>query len=219
MKRFLSVLLFLGVICTGTAAPLARDLGEDLAYLRVAGLPSDLPADFSRPACVLDLRYAQADAASVPALVAWMKSRAAAQQVMFVLVNHTTAHAVVEVLAHHAVLPGLLTLGPKLDDYTPDITVPVDPDEEQRAYAALPDTAEIATLLDPAPDKVRHDEAAIEKAMNAGDASETAPATAITPETLIDPEPDTPAPPVDRSLQRAVHIHRGWLALHRSTGG
>lgn len=215
MKRFLTGLLFLGVICTGTAAPLTRDLGEGLVYLRAA----DLPADFSQPACVLDLRYAQTDAASVPALVAWMKSRSAAQQVMFVLVNHATAHAVVDALAHHAVLPGLLTLGPKLDDYTPDIIVPVDTAEEQRAYAALPDTADISTLLEPAPAKVRHDEAAIEKAMNAGDVPEPASEPAIAPETLIDPEPDTPAPPVDRTLQRAVHIHRGWLALPRSTGG
>jgi hypothetical protein len=167
---------------------------------------------------VLDLRYATADVTSAPTLASWLKSRSAAQQVLLVLVNQATARAALDVLAHHAVLPGLLTLGPKRADYTPDIIVPVNPDEEQRAYDALPETADVATLLDPAPAKIRHDEAAIEKAMHAGDVTETAPDLEITPETPIDPESDAPAPPVDRTLQRAVHIHRGWLALSRPPG-
>lgn len=217
MKPFLRVLLFLGLIVSLHAAAPVRDLGEGLVYIRAAHLPADLPAGFTVPAGVLDLRYASADPASAQALSAWLRSRSAAPALTFVLVNSATARVALDVLAHHAVLPGLLTLGPNPADYTPDINVPVDPDEEQRAYAALPETADIATLLDPAPPKIRHDEAAIEKAMgNAGGASDPMPGLEITPETPTDPATATPAPPVDRTLQRAVHIHRGWLALRGS---
>jgi hypothetical protein len=191
-----------------SAAPFTRDLGAGLTYLRASALPADLPGDFNAPACVLDLRYGTAGSDAAPALATWLRSRSAAQGLVLVLLNAATPPAVRAEITRQTKLPGLLTLGPQLPDFASDITVATDPAEEQRAYHALPDTADLAILLDPAPPKVRHDEAAIEQAMNATDPIE--PETGIV-ETA--PAANAPPPPVDRALLRAVQIHRGWLAL------
>lgn len=207
MKRFVIGLLFLGVGGFGSAAPLSRDLGAGLTYLRASALPADLPADFKGPACVLDLRYGAAGADAAPALAAWLRSRSAAHGLVLVLLNSATPPAVRAEITRQTKLPGLLTLGPQLPDFASDITVATDPTEEERAYHALPETADLATLLDPAPPKVRHDEAAIEQAMNTNDAIEPATETVETAPAAVTP------PPVDRALLRAVQIHRGWLVL------
>ena len=53
------LLCLVGFAWSAHAAPLVRDLGDDLTYLRIAKLPEDLPTTNLMRPCVLDLRYAK----------------------------------------------------------------------------------------------------------------------------------------------------------------
>src|SRR5688572_1211649 len=75
-----------------SAAALTRDLSRGLLYHRIVSLPSDLPSSVAtrKQPCVLDLRYAQGDAAAAAGLQAWLKFYASPRTPVFILVNAET---------------------------------------------------------------------------------------------------------------------------------
>ena len=76
-------------------------------------------------------------------------------------------------------------------------------EEERRAYDALEQGVAIDTLLSDNPNQVRNDEASLSKDRVAEAAAESADATKRV------------TPPLDATLQRAVHLHRALVALKR----
>src|SRR5262245_34751309 len=91
--------LFAAIATAPAASPAAnaaegreRDLGMGLAYYRIHQLPADLPAsEGSRPpACVVDLRYARADAAGAKAFQGWLAVRVSQHSPVLVLANSDT---------------------------------------------------------------------------------------------------------------------------------
>ena len=205
------------------AAPLARDLGQGLAYHRVETLPGDLPAADSTPQqpFVLDLRYAHGDAAAGTALDAWLKFHASARTPVFLLVNADTASAVLAPLAARVPSAGLIVIGTASSVLAPDLALKISPAEERRAYDALAAGAPVESLLRDSPDKARNDEARLAKD-HRGQPDAALPAS-------DDPLDDPPAPPaaekpakpaappplLDVALQRAVHLHRSLKALKK----
>ena len=220
MRRLAALLLLALVAAAAPAAParrLDRDLGQGLAYARIRSVPADLPpAPTKLGAIVLDLRYAGADVSGPGALGSWLQVRATRHTPVFVLVNADTAPALLDYLANSPSLPGLVTLGPDIDHYEPDVPLSVDPAAERAAYDALDRGATLASLLTDQPDKPRHDEAVIAR-------EHSTPTTGVDDNDSLpgDDEEDAaaapPAPPplIDGTLQRAVHLHRALLALKR----
>jgi hypothetical protein len=192
-----------------TAAPITHDLGQGLTYVHVASLPADLPGQKDLRACVLDLRYTQGDATAAAALAAWLKFHASARTPVFVLANADTAAPLLEILNPAQLPAGTLTIGRMGNSFTPDIAVHTDADLERRACDALARGTLPASLLQENSGKTRYDEAAIVRQL-AGD--ESPDGTARPPQT---DSADKPAPPplIDRTLQRAVHVHHGLAAL------
>lgn len=207
--RLFALLAILAGVARATV--LERDLGHGLVYLRATALPSDLALEPKAPACVLDLRYATAADDVTPALNAWLNLHTSGSHLVMVLVNGGTAHRVLQALASQSERSGLLTLGPSLPDYQPDIAVPSDATEERQAYDAFARDQDPDKLLSPPSDKTRYDEAAMVKAMHDG---EPLPDAEPVPDLEdIKKEPAAPPPLVDHALQRAVQIYRGWQVL------
>ncbi len=198
-----------------------RDLGQGLAYLRVHALPADLPATPAKPgALVLDLRYARGDAAAAAALGAWLQFRTTRHAPIFLLVNAATAPALLDYLETHPAFPGLVTLGTASSRFVPDLTLTITAGAERAAYDALAAGQPLASLLADLPDKPRHDEAAVAQEHAAPPADEDAadgdPADSSEPAPAVSaPAPTVPPRAIDRTLQRAVHLHRALLALGR----
>jgi hypothetical protein len=218
LYAFITVLLLL---LTGPirAAPLQKDLGEGLAYFRVHELPQDLPAASVKPgAIVLDLRFATAHEDAGTALDAWLSFRATAPTPVFVLLDAQTAEHFASVLAAHQSNPGFLTLGESTEEFTPDVEIDASPDEEKKAYDALEKGASVSSLTTENADKPRNDEAALMHA-RANPAEEPSDSDlADVEQPRIDktkPALPVPEPVIDRTLQRAIHVHRGLLALKR----
>ena len=210
-RRCLVVLSFgLLAACAG-AAPLERDLGQGLGYVRLKQLPADLPAAESgrAKACVLDARYSAADADAATAFAAWLKFRATPRAPVFVLVNADTAPALQAGLKAHDPAGGVVIIGVASSRLNPDSTVVITPEEERRAYDALADGATIEALLADNPGKVRSDEASLAK----GQPNDLPPVPAELPGDA--PPAKRSGPPVDAALQRAVHLHRALLALKK----
>lgn len=215
---FLSV--FLLPVLPLHAAPLARDLGEGLAYHRAAVLPADLPTEESarKQPCVLDLRYAEGDAAAGTVLLAWLKFHAAVRTPVFLLINADTSPALLAPVAARAPFAGLIVIGSASPALTPDLELKIASVEERRAYGALAAGTPVELLLNDTPEKIRNDEARLAQDHHgspdptltpADDLVETAPAT------------EKPAPPkasaplIDSALQRAVQLHRSLKALKK----
>ena len=223
----LALALFLSVAApTAHAAPLTRDLGQDLAYHRVATLPADLPvidAGHKQP-CVLDLRYARGDASAGTALDAWLKFNATSRAPVFLLINADTAPAVLTPLAARLPAPGLIVIGTAATVLKPDLALKIVPAEERRAYEALAAGATVESLTNDSPGKVRNDEARLAKD-HRGQADPATfarpdddPPDDFTPE--LPPgeksaKPAAPPPLIDLALQRAVHLHRSLKALKK----
>lgn len=184
------------------ATTLEHDLGRGLVYMRVTQVPEDLPARSHAPAIVLDLRYASGDD-----IGAWLTAYAAPQTPIFVLANTTTQKALRQSAQNVA---GSMIIGIAGEGFTPDIALEITDEEEKRAYEALTLTEDINTLLYPANDKERYDEAAIVEVRV--EALET------TDSPQSDLESDAPSPEtlIDQAILRAVQIHRGWLVLRSS---
>ena len=106
-------------------------------------------------------------------------------------------------------IAGLVIIGASAPGFSPDISLPITPADDQRAYDAVERGIPASSLLDDAPDKPRNDEARLAREHLAdgqlGDGSaDAAAADAHKPRPLIDPV-----------LLRAVQLHRGLIALRR----
>lgn len=207
VAAFLLLLALPGLLRAG--APVVRELGGDLAYFRATTLPAELPAGRNPRACVLDLRYATGDAAAAAALAAWLQFHASARTPVFILANAATATPLLGVLTPGRLPTGTLTLGVPGPGFAPDLAVNTAADVERRAFDALAQGTPPATLLQENAGKARYDEAAMVREMAAGlRPADTEPVPEITGEAVV-----TPVPLIDRTLQRAVHVHRGLAAL------
>jgi hypothetical protein len=218
MKKFILSLLL--ILATGLAAApadrLERDLGHGLAYFRLHTLPADLPlATARRGAAILDLRYTRIEPGATAALGAWLKSHSSTATPVFVLLNAETDPAVLGYFTSHDPVAGLVTLGPARSGFVPDITLKISPAAERAAYDALEHGTLVETLLTDPANKPRHDEASIaqERAAAADDAAGPDTDLADSGESAT-PAP-VPAPVIDYTLLRAVHLHRALLALRK----
>ncbi len=207
--KFFPAAAFVFAVTVAQAAPLQRDIGENLVYFRAHGLPADLPsADATRRrACILDLRYAQGDEQAAVALAAWLKFHASAHTPVFVLANAETSRDLLATIADHDTMAGVLTIGLTSHAFKPDVAVPGTPANERRAYDALEHGTPLAALLTDNPDKARNDEASLAKDRPAE--------SAAADETIDAAKNHSPAPPIDATLQRAVHLHRALIALRK----
>jgi hypothetical protein len=200
--------------------PLERDLGRGLVYYRALNLPGDLPAAVpDKQARILDLRFAQGEAAANSALIAWLKLHATPRTPVFILANAKTKPALLARLAGHDPAAGILVVGPQAPDFLADIAVKVSDDEDRRAYDAFA-TASISSLLIDQPNKPRNDEARLTKEhLSDGALTSETPGDTDPPasDATASAAPPKPAPPVivDVVLQRAVHLHRALLALKK----
>jgi hypothetical protein len=198
------------------AAPVNRELGDGLLYFRAEIVPRDLPpADVKAGPLILDLRYALADTDASTALNTWLKLRATPATPVFLLVNPDTAPGLRDLLMNGPLRDSVITLGRATEDLKPDIEIETSSDDERRAYDGLEQTSSIESLLVENADKPRVDEASIMRARDeAGDELFDAdPLDRISPtETKSETKS---APPTDRALQRAVHLHRALRALKR----
>ena len=205
LTKTCSMLFIVAVAVTGVAAPVEYELGHGLLYIRVHRVPEDLPPKPSVrvPPCVVDVRYVNADVEGAKAFSGWLKQRATPRSPVFVLANTETSRPLLDVVAGHERGTGIVVVGIERGDFHPDIAVKGTPENERRAYDALEQGTAINTLLTDNPDKVRNDEASLSKdrlAEASADASTTAKKT---------------APPIDVTLQRAVHLHRALVALRK----
>lgn len=193
---------------TLSAAPLEHDVGSGLVYFRVHHLPADLPPNPAGrvPPCIIDVRYVNADADAGAAFMAWVKFRATPRSPVFILANADTSSAVLKPLAVHERGTGIVVVGVQRGAFHPDVAVRGSAEEERRAYDALDAGASITSLVVDNPNKVRNDEASLSKDRLA-EASADAADDAISGK--------RPPPPVDVTLQRAVHLHRALVALKK----
>lgn len=200
--------LFLLVVVVGRAAPLERELGSGLTYYRLHELPADLPANSTgrMGACIVDLRYVEADGDAATAFAAWLKFRASPHAPVFVLANAETSGPLRKALGQHEPGAGVVVVGIPSRQFHPDIEVKGTEKNERRSFDALAEGVATSVLLTDNPDKVRNDEASLSKdrlAEASADSAEDALAGKRTP------------PPVDVTLQRAVHLHRALVALKK----
>ncbi len=196
--------LVLAALAPAAPAPAPGSLGEGLSYCRVHELPRDMPAPARPGPCVLDLRFAAADAAGAAALNAWVARNASPHSPVFILENAKTSAPLVAAFPGRGPA-GQVVLAPASARLSPDIAVDVAPEADEGAYQALEKGAALESLLADFPDKPRVDEAYLEKEhLSDADAPEVASDKDL-----------PPRPRVDLLLQRAVQIHRGLLALKR----
>jgi hypothetical protein len=213
MKTACLLALAASLALASAAAPLERDLGQGLAYVRVHTLPADLAA---LPAAghplVLDLRYVQGGPAEAAGLYAWLRQHAGPHFPVFLLANDATSAALLAPLNSPEAVNGLVILGAAAHGFDPDIALEVAPEAERQAYDALEKGAAIDSLVIAKDDKPRNDEATLAKARQA-DADAADEDNAPKPEEK--PKPASPPQIIDPVLQRAVQLDRSLLALKR----
>ncbi|MFM7751177.1 MAG: hypothetical protein ACKPB0_12280 [Opitutaceae bacterium] len=208
MTRRLAILataLALAALATGAwAAPLTRDLGDGLTYVRVRELPADLPGGAAAPgqALIVDLRYLAAGRDAAAALLAWAEFRASVRSPLFLLANRETGAELNAALRRVARGKGCVVIGVPGPGFEPQLAAKSEPAAEREAYAALERGEPVMSLLTENPGKVRLDEASLS---HPPAEEEDAPAA----------EAAKPAPPIDAALQRAFHLHRSLRALRR----
>lgn len=186
----------------GTATPNQRELGHGLEYYRIHQLPADLPTmQVPRP-CVVDVRYVPADARAATAFLAWLSFHAAPRAPIFVLANAGTGEALLAALGVGDPRLPFIVVGPAAGNFHPDLAVRASADDERRAYDAFEQGVALAKLLTDNPHKVRHDEASLSPDRPAAAGRSVA-------------APDGPPPPIDATLQRAVHVYGALRALKR----
>ena len=207
LGRPMGVLMALAVLgVVGQAAPLERDLGEGLGYVRLQELPADLiQSDASHVIpSVVDVRYLLADTASASAFANWLDIRARSRAPVFVLANEATSPEVLQLLSRRPAGSGVVVVGTQAQQFEPDFMVLTTRENERRAYEALAEGASLVSLLTDNPGKVRHDEASLSR-----DRPEEASAEPVVNATAAQ------RPPLDVTLQRAVHLHRALMALRK----
>jgi hypothetical protein len=218
MKRLVTaVCLLFSILCLPSPGAELTDLGQGLGYLRIHSLAADdvvLRKSVSTPAAlVLDLRYVTADAASTDALKTIVVSRPPGAQ-LFVLVSPATPPAVAAALA---AFPALV-LGAPGSVPAPKVIVQTDAAADRRAFDALESGTELSKLITGRIEKDRFDEATLVQEFKSGnhDAEPPASPDPTAPKAGVTPAKESPpAAPVDRVLQRAVHLHRALQALKR----
>lgn len=192
-----------------SGAPVEREVGNGLVYVRVRTLPADLPAKTNgRVApCIIDLRYVETDGEGATAFGAWLKSRATRRTPVFVIANADTARPLLKELTMQERGAGMVVVGVPRGAFKPDVAVSTSAEDERRAYDALEQGAAIGTLLADNPNKVRNDEASL---------APDRPALPARPsDEPVESEAKQSSPPIDAALQRAVHLHRALVALKR----
>jgi hypothetical protein len=200
------------------SAPLERDLGMGLAYVRVHVLPGDLPGSAAvgpRP-CVLDVRYVSGGDAEAGALLGWLKHHASIHTPVFLLANRDTSPALLAPLNSADAVTGLVIVGASAAGFTPDLALPVSSADERRAYDAMEQGASVESLITDHVLKSRNDEATLAKARLSDTGADDSEAPA-TPAAATDAAAAAASPPrvIDPVLQRAVQLHRSLLALKR----
>lgn len=209
------VLAFAALAGALHGAALERDLGSGLRYFRAASLPADLPGAAAKVGpLVLDLRFSQTAEGGSSALEAWVRFRATARTPVLVLVNPGTPAELTGVLAALKAQPGVLTVGSPTPTFTPDLALSVPLADDRRAYDALVhESGSVHALITERAGKPRIDEASIMRERG----NPPPPQLPPDPLTAARPPEAQPAPPpiVDRTLQRAVHVHRALIALQR----
>ena len=216
VSPFLLLVLALATPHGANAAPLERDLGRGLAYLRVTQLPADLPAKVAEPhrALVLDLRFVSADATAVKAFEAWLGFHASASSPLTILLNAGTSPLLLHAFLTPSLPSGVVTIGPASNEFKADIPVAVSPQADRLAYDALAKGTPIEDLVARKLDKPRRDEAELARQHNNGNTDEEDEAPSPKPAATPAP-PAVEAPVTDLILVRAVQLHQALLALRR----
>jgi len=211
MKRL--IILF-SVLCLLSSGTELTDLGQGLSYLRLHSV-ADSEAALRKAvpgagALVLDLRYATANEASAAALQSALAARPA-NVPLFILVSPATPPALGPVISGSPAL----TLGAKGSLPAPKVVVQIDATADRRAYDALDAGTALAQLISGKIEKERFDEATLVQEFKNGnpDAAPVPPPDPTAAKPAGAAEKELPVPPVDRVLQRAVHLHRALLAL------
>ncbi len=208
-RACLSLVLAAATLALAAAGRVERDLGGGLVYVRVHRLPADLPeTPVGRvPPCVIDLRFVAADDAAAAAFAAWLKFRASLRSPVFVLANAETAEPLRKSLATRERGAGVMVVGAASEHLQPDVEVKTTADDERRAYDAVEKGAALTAVLADNPHKVRHDEASLVRE------TQVRPL----PEVAEPGEGSAPAdtPPIDATLQRALHLHRALVAMKK----
>lgn len=211
MKRIIFLFSALCLLAAGTEL---TDLGQGLSYLRIHSV-ADSEAALRKAvpgagALVLDLRYATANDESAAALKSALAGRPS-NVALFILVSPVTPAALGPVIGASPAL----TLGAPGSRPAAKVVVQTDPTADRRAYDALDAGRALAALISGKIEKERFDEATLVQEFKNGN-PDAHPATApdpTAPKPADAAEKEPPVPPVDRVLQRAVHLHRALLAL------
>ena len=226
MRKLLCLFLScLGLAATRAADPTGRpdgrliDLGPGLSYLRVHSL-ADSAAALRQAvpgtgALVLDLRYATATGESAANLRTALAGRPGTAP-LFVLVSPGLPASVVQVIEN---AQGIFTLGIVGSLPEPKVIVKSDAAADRHAYAALEAGTPLDQLVSGKVEKDRFDEATLVKEFKNGNPdAEPPPAPDPTAPKKAGDIPDKEPALVDRVLQRAIHLHHGLQALHRTAG-
>lgn len=194
------------------AKPVERELGKNLRYFRAFVLPQDLPVEAKPGPIILDLRYALAESDAGTALNAWLAFRATDRTPVFVLLNTETAPALRDLFLAPRDRQGVVTIGRAGANFVPDVAISTTEAEERQAYNAFEQTPAVETLITENPQKPRLDEAAMmrERSPDDAEAEDDPPVSDSAAKKPSDPPVTLP---IDRPLQRAVHLHRAMMAL------
>ena len=233
MIKSFSFLVLLPVLASSARATELTDLGQGLGYLRIhSAADSEQALRSAVPgagALVLDLRYATGDEASADALRAGLAAHTAPNAPVFILVGPATPAAFATALARSA--SSVFTLGIAGSQPAPKVIVKTDAASDRRAYDALESGTPVGTIISGKVDKERFDEATLMEEFKNGNPDTDLPGDrpgqtpagqqtgTVSPDAPDPAETKTagaeakPTPPVDRVLQRAVHLHRAMLAL------
>jgi hypothetical protein len=196
------------------AAPDPVDLGENLSYVRLRALGEDSAAisTVTSDALIIDLRRVEVTDEAIESFSAAVSQRAARTQ-LFILVGPDTPSVLAKNLAS---LPArVLTLGTANSRPTPKVIVETDSKTEQAAYDAFETGTSIDALINGKIVKERYDEATLVQEFKHGAISLVPTETAKNDAKDSESASGDSAPPTDRVLQRAVHVHRTILALKK----
>jgi len=209
-KVYLSLSLFL---CTSLqwliSAPIITPLNSHIIYLRLHRLPNDLPAQLEalNKVCILDLRNLKSRDEDAQKLNAWVLNQASLKTPVLILQNEETSYSLVSPYTPtHTKTIGVITLGPTVSRFPPDIQVDVSSESDQQGYKAFETGTSLELLITPKIDKVRDDEERLNKE-HVTDSSQP-----LEPEVKENHLSTVVTDPV---LQRAFHLVEGLVALKR----
>lgn len=207
----LALSLQLSAFSASACAAEPVELGADLGYLRIHSIVQErqsiTDALHQSRALVLDLRYPvdERDAGEILSLE--LRSHPAKPRT-YVLLSPSTPVPVVGVIAANPA-PFLVTLGIENSKPEPSVVVAQTAAADRAAYEAYAAGTTLAQLVSGHIEKERFDEASLVQEFKNGNLD------AKPPEASPAKAAETPAPPTDRVLQRALHLHRALQALKR----